>query len=96
MSGIAKSLLNNTTKMYTFSNKTLRMLVPRINPRPFHSFPNFLLQPDGAPTHCPQSMVRVFGVFYIKLYNCLTPALHSPFNQEASDSFLADIHFVIC
>lgn len=89
MSGIAKSLFWAKQKFYEYSNKP--MLVSRLKPRPFHSFPDHLRQPDGTPTHCPQTMARVFSKFYDKLYNCLNPPHHPPFNHETFDAFLADI-----
>lgn len=97
LKSITKSTTTNSLpwtkqKFYEYFNKLYRMLVSKLNPHPFHSFPDFLLQPNGAPTLCPQSMARVFGDFYSKLYNCLTPTHHSPFNQETFDSLLADIY----
>lgn len=67
------------------------MLVNRLKPRPFHSFPDFLLQRDRTPTYCPRNMAKVFGDFYHKLYNCLTPANNFTFNQEAFDAFFTTL-----
>lgn len=88
MTGIAKSLLWAKQKFFEYYNKPHRMLVSRLTPCPFNSFPDFLIQPDGMSTDCPQNITKVFGEFYTKLYNCFTPTHHPPFKQEALDAFL--------
>lgn len=90
MYATAKSLLWAKQTFNEYPNKPHRMLMSKLNPRPFHSYSVFQLQPNNAPTHCPQSMVGVFGDFDSKLYNCLTPSHQLPFNQENVDCFLAD------
>lgn len=58
------------------------MLVNKLKPHPFHSYPEFLTQADGTPTHCPQTMSKVFGDFYKKLYNCLNTDPKHLFSQD--------------
>lgn len=45
-----KSLLWSKQKFYEFSNKPHKILVNKLRPRPFNSFPDFLLQTDGSRT----------------------------------------------
>lgn len=49
------------------------MLVNKFCPHPLHSFPDLIIQVDGTLTHCPHTITKVFGAFYCKFYNCLTP-----------------------
>lgn len=71
-----------------------RVLVHRLKPRPFLSIPDHIIQPDGTPTYCPQTMSRVFGDFYNKLYNCLSSDPLTQFMQEKIDSFLSSLHLL--
>lgn len=36
-------------------------------------------------------MTQVFGEFYNKLYNCLSPDQHPPFDQTAFETFMTDL-----
>lgn len=87
MNRCSKSLLWANQKCYEFSNKPHRMIVNRLKTCPFHSSPDFLLQSDGSPTYCPQTMSRVFGEYYKKLYNCLNADSRHLFSQDKFDSF---------
>lgn len=78
-------------KFYEFSNKPHRMLVNMFRPCPFHSLPELLIQKDGTPTHCPQTMTKILGNFYRELYNCLTPEKHFHFMQNNFDQFVKDL-----
>lgn len=87
----AKSLMWAKQKFYEFSNKLHKMLVNKLRLRPFHSFPELLIQKYGTPTHCPQTMTKTFGDFYKELYNCLTPEKHFNFTQDKFDRFVRDL-----
>lgn len=67
------------------------MLVSRLNPRPSLSFPDYIKCTDGTPTFCQQTMSQVFGEFYDKLYNCLSPDQNPPFDHKAFETFMADL-----
>lgn len=67
------------------------MLVSRLNPRPSLSFPDHLKCPASTPTYCPQTLTQGFGEFYEKLYNCLTPKHHPPFDLAAFETFMSDL-----
>lgn len=84
MKRINKSLLWSKQKFYKFSNKPHRMLVNKLKPHPFHSFPYFLMQTNGTPTYCP---LTIFGDYYHKLYNCLQTDFSCQFTQEKFYTF---------
>lgn len=77
----AKSLIWTKQKFYEFSNKPNRMLVNKLHPQQFHSFPELLIQKNGTPTHCPQTMTKTFGDFYREL----------KFMQDKFDHFIKDL-----
>lgn len=77
-------------KMYEFSNKPHRMLVNKLCTRPFY-LQDLLIQAYVSPTHCPQTMTQVFGDFYRKLYNCITPENHFNFTQDNFDQFVENL-----
>lgn len=89
MSTISKSML--WSRFFEYANKPHRMLVHKLKPRPYLSIPDHLVQPDGTPTYCPQSMYKVFGEFYNKLYNCLSSDPMTQFTQEKFDSFISSL-----
>lgn len=63
------------------------MLVNKLRPRPFNSFPDFLLKDEASRTHCPLEMSKIFSSFYRKLYNCLQPENHFNFTKEKFDAY---------
>lgn len=87
MSKIDKSLLWSKQKFYEYSNKPHKMLVNKLKPRPFQSFPDFLRQADGTPTYCPLTMSNLFEEFYQHLYNGLQTDPNYSFTKEKFDLF---------
>lgn len=67
------------------------MLVNKLNPRPSLSIPDHIVQHDGTPTYSPQTMSKVFGDFYNKLYNCLCSDPLTQFTQEKLDTFVSSL-----
>lgn len=92
MNKVAKSLLWAKQKFYEYSNKPDRMLVNRLKPHPFYSFPDLLMQPNGSPTYYSHTMAKPFGDFYHHLHNCLNSDPKYHFSQTKFDSFFASLH----
>lgn len=89
---ISKSLLWSKQKFQEYADKPHRMLVHRLKPRPFLSIPDHVVQSDGSPTYCPQTMSGVFGEYYNKLYNCLNKDSQAQFSKDRLDSSLSFVH----
>lgn len=49
------------------------MLVNKLRPRSFNTFPDFLLRADGTRTHCPLEMSKILGYLFPQAVQLLDP-----------------------